>query len=86
MDLKKQRQDRIAQAKHRSTGVSHKTVAENNALLLAWEAAVLSEGQVSKALGVDRLEIRRMRAEAIQAGVNLADALLSGARREKVGR
>lgn len=38
-------------------------------ILLAWEAAALSEGQVAKALGVDRVTAREMKEAAVREGV-----------------
>lgn len=47
-------------------------------LLLCWEATELSEGQLSKLLELDRVELREMRLEAIQAGLKLAEQLAKG--------
>lgn len=74
----KQRADRIAQAKHRGTRRSVKTELENTLLLLAWESADLSEGQVSSMLNVDRITLRKMRTDAINEGLRLADLLDRG--------
>ena len=70
-----QRIARIAQAKHRGTKTSHKTELENLRLLLCWEAEQLSEGQLSKLLDVDRITLRKMRLDAIDAGMKLAEQL-----------
>ena len=77
MNQKQQRQARLYQAKHRSSQRSYKTELENAQLLLAWEAAELSEGQMARLLDTDRLTIRKMRADAIDAGMRLANALLT---------
>ncbi len=37
-------------------------------VLLAWESGDLSEGQAAKALGIDRLELRERRINAIHTG------------------
>jgi hypothetical protein len=78
MTPKQQRQARAYQAAHRGSGRSYKTELENALLLLAWEAAELSEGQISRILDVDRLEIRKMRQEAIDAGMELAREIKKG--------
>lgn len=71
----RQRAARIAQAKHRGTKASHKTELENLQLLLCWESTDLSEGQLSKLLDVDRITLRQMRLDAIDAGMKLAELL-----------
>lgn len=76
MDMKQRRQARIAQAKHRGTKASLKTELENLLLLLAWESEILSEGQVSKILDLDRVSIRKMRLAALDQATRLAEALL----------
>lgn len=75
MNPKQQRQARIAQAKHRGTKQSHKTERENLLLILAWEAEILSEGQVSRIMGLDRVTLRTMRLDALDAATHLAEAL-----------
>lgn len=71
----KQRAARIAQAKHRGTKASHKTELENLRLLLCWESEDLSEGQMSALLDIDRVTLRQMRLDAINAGMKLAEQL-----------
>lgn len=44
-------------------------------LLLLWEAEQLSEGQLSKMLDIDRVTLRQMRIDAIEAGMKLAETL-----------
>jgi hypothetical protein len=44
-------------------------------LLLAWEAADLSEGQVSKLLDMDRVSLRQMRLDTLAQALRLADSL-----------
>ncbi len=75
MHLKQQRAARIAQAKHRGSAASHKTDLENVLLLLAWEAADLSEGQVSKLLDMDRVSLRQMRLDTLAQALRLAECL-----------
>lgn len=74
MTPKQQRYARIAQAKHRKSR-SIKTELENAQLLLAWEAEQLSEGQVASMLDLDRVSLRKLRADAIDAGMQIAQAL-----------
>jgi hypothetical protein len=69
------REMRIYQAKRRGSKRSYKTELENVLILLAWEAAALSEGQVSSLLGVDRVEARIMRERAIKLGVQTFSSL-----------
>jgi len=76
MSPKQQRQARLYQGKSRGDSRSHKTELENVQLLLAWEAGDLSEGQVSLALGVDRVSLRMMREGALAAGMKMAEELL----------
>lgn len=75
MNQRQQREARIAQAKHRGTRESAKTVLENTLLMLAWEAEVLSEGQVSRLLRLDRVSVREMRLDLLDRATALADAL-----------
>lgn len=76
-----QRQARLYQAAHRGSR-SIKTELENVRLLLAWEAELLSEGQVATMLGIDRVTLRLMREAAIAEGMKLAEALDIRARGE----
>lgn len=76
MNLKQQRQAREAQARSRGDKVSHKTAAENALLLFAWEAGDLSEGQLSRALDIDRVSLRKMRDEARDQALKIAGPLL----------
>lgn len=76
MDALQQRKHRAYQAKHRGSGTSSKTALENTQMLMAWEAGLLSEGQVSAALSLDRVAVRIMKDDAINAGVRLAALLL----------
>lgn len=78
MSPDKQRKARVAQAKHRGTRRSVKTELENTMILLAWEAEQLSEGQVSSLLDIDRVSLRKMRTDAIDEGMRLADLLDRG--------
>lgn len=75
MSPKQQRKARVAQAAHRETRRSYKTELENLQLLLCWEAEQLSEGQMSALLDIDRVTIRKMRLDAIDAGMKLAEQL-----------
>ena len=70
--LAKQRYDRAAMRRHRKrTTPSDRTVAENAKILLAWERGLLSEGQASKALQVDRVGARIMLVEFAAEGVDI---------------
>lgn len=73
--LKKQRQNRIYQNRHRASHRSYKTELENMHVILAWLAEELSEGQASDALGLDRISLRVMRDGAIAQGLKLVEAL-----------
>lgn len=75
MSIAKQRRDRLSQHKHRKSRRSYKTELENAQILLAWEAAQLSEGQVARILDIDRVSLRMMREGAIAEGMNIAAAL-----------
>ena len=70
------RKNRLQQAEHRGSRSSYKTDAENLGLLLLWEAEVLSEGQVAKALAIDRVTLRMMREGAMAEALKLAEALV----------
>lgn len=70
------RKNRLQQAAHRSSKRSYKTDAENLGLLLLWEAEVLSEGQVAKALNIDRVTLRLMREGALAEALKLAEAMV----------
>lgn len=70
-----QRAARIAQAKHRGTKASHKTAMENALMILAWEAVILSEGQVSRMLGLDRVSVRELRLKMLDEATALAKSL-----------
>ena len=76
MSPKQQRQARLYQNKCRGDRRSYKTDAENLGLLLLWESEVLSEGQVAKALDIDRVTLRMMREGALADALKLAEALL----------
>jgi hypothetical protein len=67
----KRRLDRLYQQKHRGSACSYVTTIENLQILLALEAGHLSEGQAMKALSAHRIEVREMRANAINAGVGI---------------
>ena len=70
------RKNRLQQAAHRGSRSSYKTDAENLGLLLLWEAAVLSEDQVAKALDIDRVTLRMMREGAMAEAMKMAEALV----------
>lgn len=79
------RKNRLAQAAHRSSRRSYKTDAENLGLLLLWEAGELSEGQVARALDIDRVTLRMMRDGAMAEAMKFAEMLLppnAGGQRE----
>lgn len=73
----KNRQMRAYQAKHRGTKNSYATQFENATIVLAWLDGSLSEGQVAKVLGVDRLDARDLRERLVARGVELGGALLA---------
>lgn len=75
MTPREQRAARGYQAKHRGTATSLKTELENTLLMLAWEAEVLSEGQLAKILGMDRIAVRDLRMEMLNKAEALADSL-----------
>jgi len=77
------RQGRLAQQRHRSSAVSYVTEWENTLVLLAWEAGELSEGQVSKLLGVHRIEARGMRIAAIERGREIGRTMWSAMRQKE---
>ena len=81
MNAKERRLARLYQGKSRGDRRSYKTELENVQILLAWEAADLSEGQVARMLDVDRVTLRQMREGAIVEGIKLADELLGEGRR-----
>ena len=76
MNVKQERLARTYQGKSRGDRRSYKTELENAQVLLAWEAAYLSEGQASRMLNVDRVTLRMMRESTIAEGIKLADELL----------
>ena len=73
--MNKTRYNRLAQAKARGSKRSIKTELENAHIMLAWLNADLSEGQASKALGIDRISLRVMRDEAIANGMKVFESL-----------
>jgi hypothetical protein len=70
----KQRAARIAQAKHRGS-TSHKTDLENALIVLAWEAELLSEGQCSRMLDMDRVSLRKLRTDTLDKAMAFAEAI-----------
>mgnify|MGYP003344296207 CR=1 FL=1 len=74
MNVRKNRLDRMSQAKIRGSH-SYKTEMENLQILLAWEAAELSEGQAAKALDMDRVSLRMLKEASIKSGILLCDDL-----------
>jgi len=75
MDALQQRRARLYQGKSRGDRRSYKTELENVQILLAWESGELSEGQVARLLGVDRVSLRMMREGAIAAGMKIGEQL-----------
>jgi hypothetical protein len=55
--------------------------ADQLKVMLAWEAAELSEGQVAKALGMHRVCARDMRLAAIADGIELATNAIAPVRK-----
>jgi len=66
---------RLAQAKHRGTKRSHVTALEDALIVLAWEATLLSEGQVSRLLDMDRVSLRIRRETLLADAMRLAEAM-----------
>jgi hypothetical protein len=66
----KTRYNRLAQQKHRGSKRSFVTEIEDLKILLAWECGELSEGQVSKALKIDRISARKMRDDFVAEGIS----------------
>lgn len=75
MNQLQRRQAREAQARHRGSRASYVTAMENALLILAWEAAELSEGQVSAMLDMDRVSLRKLREDLIDRGMAVAQSL-----------
>jgi hypothetical protein len=73
--LKKKRQNRLYQFKHRGSARSYKTELENTRVILAWVAEELTEGQAATALGIDRVSLRIMRDGSITHGLMIAESL-----------
>jgi hypothetical protein len=69
------RRARAYQAKHRGTKRSHVTELEDALIMLAWEAELLSEGQVSHLLDVDRVTLRLRREAMLDGATKLAEAM-----------
>lgn len=86
MSPAQRRAARIAQAKHRGTKTSHRTQFENALLMLAWEAEVLSEGQLSHILDTDRVSIRKMRLDLIDQATAFAESLYGSRAASSIGR
>lgn len=84
MDDAKRRAARIAQAKHRGTKASHKTDLENTLIMLAWEAEMLSEGQCSRMLDMDRVSLRKLRMDTLDRAMAFAESIDAPARRREV--
>ncbi len=78
--LSKRRANRLAKQRERGGG-SIKTELENAYLMLAWEAERLSEGQVARILGADRVTVRLMREGAIAKALTVAEGLFDAADR-----
>jgi hypothetical protein len=70
------RMNRSYQAKHRKSKRSYLSDYEDAVIVLAWERGDLSEGQASKALGLDRLSARIRRDDLVSAGLAMAATLL----------
>ena len=79
-----QRAARLAQAKHRGTKTSHKTDLENTLIVLAWEAELLSEGQCSRMLDMDRVSLRKLRMDTLDRAMAFAESIDSPARIREV--
>ena len=77
MSTKKNRYDRLCQQKHRGSKRSYLTEIEDLKICLAWEAGELSEGQVAKALGYDRVTCRAIAQDAIEDARRIYTELIS---------
>ena len=53
-------------AKRRGTKRSYKTEADAACVLLAWEAAEITEGQAAKLLRMDRVDVRGLRLKMLE--------------------
>jgi predicted ArsR family transcriptional regulator len=71
--MNKQRSDRLAQVRHRNSKRSYVTEIENLKICLAWACGELSEGQASKALGLDRVSARGHLAQLVEDGRALVE-------------
>lgn len=67
MIMNKKRADRIAQQKSRGGKRSFVTEIENLQIIIAWLAGEISEGIASKLIGIERIELRKMRDDAIES-------------------
>ncbi len=76
MSLRRTRANRAYQAKHRGgTACNYRTEMEDALIMLAWEAGELSEGQVARALALDRVSARVMKLEATRKGAEIGTRL-----------
>ena len=73
--IQRTRYNRLAKAKQRGSKKSYVTQFEDAKIILAWEAENLTEGQAAKALQMDRVSMRILREELINAGGSLAREL-----------
>lgn len=69
------RTSRDYQARRRGKSGSLKNELENTLLMLAWEAEVLSEGQIGKILKMDRIAVRDLRMAMLNKAEVLANNL-----------
>lgn len=74
-EILQKRTERLYQRRHRGGKRSASDESENAAIMLAWEAGEITEGQAAKALGVDRVSAREMKLKAVALGRALAQEL-----------
>lgn len=73
--IRKARGVRASQVKHRGSKRSIATDFEDALLFLAWEGALLSEGQMAAILDIDRVTLRKKREAFLDRAMLIAEAL-----------
>lgn len=69
------RTERLYQRRHRGDKHSASDEAENAAIVVAWEAGEVTEGQAARALGLDRVSARELKLKTIALGRALTHEL-----------
>lgn len=72
----KKRNNRRSQRRFRGDKRSPSDLYEDTAILLAWEAGDITEGQATKALGMHRVEAREAKLRIIYFGRAMAYELI----------